>query len=116
MLFWSENNHEGHIINKRKAFHDEHEKIKKAKVLGLTFYKYHEFLGEWINQFTSIAVTGSHGKTSTTGLLAHVLEQSFPTSFLMGFGTGKGQLTIKFCAFEAAEINQHFYHINTDNP
>src|SRR5690625_696964 len=116
MPFSSENIQEGQIIIAGNAFPDEHEEIKKAKELGLTFYKYHEFLGEWINQFTSIAVTGSHGKTSTTGLLAHVLEQSFPTSFLMGFGTGKGQLTIKFCAFEAAEINQHFYHINTDNP
>jgi len=114
MPFSSENIQEGQIIIAGNAFPDEHEEIKKAKELGLTFYKYHEFLGEWINQFTSIAVTGSHGKTSTTGLLAHVLEQSFPTSFLIGDGTGKGQVNSKFFAFEACEYKRHFLQYKPD--
>src|SRR5690625_7290595 len=49
------------------AFKDDHEEIVEAKKRGVTFYRYHEFLGEWLKQYTSIAVTGSHGKTSTTG-------------------------------------------------
>src|SRR5690625_4108734 len=112
--FSSENIEEGQIIIAGNAFSDEHEEIKKAKELGLTFYKYHEFLGEWINQFTSIAVTGSHGKTSTTGLLAHVLEQSFPTSYLIGDGTGKGQKDSTFFAFEACEYKRHFLQYKPD--
>src|SRR5699024_8952328 len=82
--------------------------------LGGTFYKYHEFLGEWINQYTSIAVTGSHGKTSTTGLLAHVLEGHRPTSYLIGDGTGKGHEDGEFFAFEACEYKRHFLNYKPD--
>ena len=42
-----------------------------------------------MKRFSSVAVTGAHGKTSTTGLLAHVISGSKPTSFLIGDGTGK---------------------------
>ena len=31
-------------------------------------------LGQIIDQYTSVAVTGAHGKTSTTGLLSHVMN------------------------------------------
>ena len=31
-------------------------------------------LGHVIDQYTSVAVTGAHGKTSTTGLLSHVMN------------------------------------------
>ena len=51
------------------------------------------FIGKFIQPYTSIAVTGSHGKTSTTGLLSHVLSGVRPTSFLIGDGTGHGDLT-----------------------
>ena len=43
-----------------------------------------------MKRFSSIAVTGAHGKTSTTGLLAHVLGGAKPTHYLIGDGTGKG--------------------------
>lgn len=33
---------------------------------------------------TSIGVSGTHGKTSTTSLLAHVLGEVAPTSYLIG--------------------------------
>src|SRR5690625_4332257 len=58
------------------AFAEEHIEVKEAKERGVTSYRYHEFLGEWLKQYTSIAVTGAHGKTSTTGLLAHVLNDN----------------------------------------
>src|SRR5690625_8267 len=78
------------IIIAGNAFSDNHIEIKKAQEMGVEFYRYHEFLGDWANKYTSVAVTGSHGKTSTTGLLAHVLEESMPISYLIGDGTGKG--------------------------
>src|SRR5690625_4202523 len=78
------------IIIAGNAFSDNHIEIKKAQEMGVEFYRYHEFLGDWANKNTSVAVTGSHGKTSTTGLLAHVLEESMPISYLIGDGTGEG--------------------------
>src|SRR5699024_4459613 len=70
--FSERNIKEGFTVIAGNAFTDDHVEIKEAKRMGLTFYRYHEFLGEWLKQYTSIAVTGAHGKTSTTGLLAHV--------------------------------------------
>lgn len=102
------------IIIAGNAFSDEHLEIKKAKELGLTFHKYHEFLGKWIEKYTSIAITGSHGKTSTTGLLAHVLEKSFPMSYLIGDGTGKGHEDSDYFVFEACEYKRHFLHYSPD--
>src|SRR5690625_1412245 len=76
--------------------------------MGLECYRYHEFLGDWANKYTSVAVTGSHGKTSTTGLLAHVLEESMPISYLIGDGTGKGHKDSEYFVFKACEYKRHF--------
>ncbi|WP_227936563.1 UDP-N-acetylmuramate--L-alanine ligase [Alkalihalobacillus deserti] len=96
------------------AYGDDHEEVQRAHELGLEVKKYPIFLGEFIQQFTSIAVTGSHGKTSTTGLLAHVLGSAFPTSYLIGDGTGKGEEDSKYFAFEACEYRRHFLNYKPD--
>ncbi len=96
------------------AFSDDQIEIKEAKRQGLTFYRYHEFLGEWLKQYTSIAVTGAHGKTSTTGLLAHVLDETFPISYLIGDGTGKGHVDSRYFVFEACEYRRHFLRYEPD--
>lgn len=115
MLPFSENNiKEGQIIIAGNAFSDDHIEIRRARELNLPFYKYHEYLGKLVNDYTSIAVTGSHGKTSTTGLLAHVLDESVPTSYLIGDGTGKGHENSKYFAFEACEYKRHFLMYKPD--
>ncbi|MBO1003296.1 UDP-N-acetylmuramate--L-alanine ligase [Pseudogracilibacillus auburnensis] len=112
--FSSDNIKEDQIIIAGNAFSDDHIEIKRARELGLTFYKYHEFLGQWAKKYTSIAITGSHGKTSTTGLLSHVLEESYPTSYLIGDGTGKGHENSDYFVFEACEYKRHFLHYSPD--
>lgn len=109
ILPFSEDNITGNdIIIAGNAFNDDHIEIKKAKEMGVEFYKYHEFLGAWAEKYTSVAVTGSHGKTSTTGLLAHVLKESMPLSYLIGDGTGHGHEDSNYFAFEACEYKRHF--------
>ncbi|TFB25076.1 UDP-N-acetylmuramate--L-alanine ligase [Filobacillus milosensis] len=105
---------EGLTIIAGNAFNDEHEEIVKAKELGLEFYRYHEFLGEWLKKYTSVAVTGAHGKTSTTGLLAHTLKQNIPTSYLIGDGTGNGHPESEYFIFEACEYRRHFLAYEPD--
>lgn len=56
------------------AFKDTHEEVERARELNLKVVRYHDFLGEVLNKYTSVAVTGAHGKTSTTGLLSHVMN------------------------------------------
>ncbi|MGP4064780.1 UDP-N-acetylmuramate--L-alanine ligase [Oceanobacillus sp. M65] len=115
ILPFSETNiKENFTIIAGNAFSDDHSEIKEAKRQGLTFYRYHEFLGEWLKQYTSIAVTGAHGKTSTTGLLAHVLNESFPISYLIGDGTGKGHVDSRYFVFEACEYRRHFLSYEPD--
>ncbi|MUK86807.1 UDP-N-acetylmuramate--L-alanine ligase [Ornithinibacillus sp. L9] len=115
ILPFSENNIKDDLtIIAGNAFSDDHVEIKKAKEQGLRFYRYHEFLGEWLKQYTSIAVTGAHGKTSTTGLLAHVLNETYPISYLIGDGTGKGHVDSKYFVFEACEYRRHFLSYEPD--
>lgn len=110
--FDPENIHDGLTVIAGNSFPDSHPEIDKARKLGLKVYRYHEFLGELINEYTSIAVAGAHGKTSTTGLLAHVLSGVAPTSYLVGDGSGRGTVDSRFFVFEADEYRRHFmpYH------
>lgn len=106
--FQKENIKPGMTVIAGNAFPDTHEEIQEAMRLGLPVIRYHRFLGEFLQNFTSIAVSGAHGKTSTTGLLAHVMEGAKPTSFLIGDGTGKGIRGAEYFVFEACEYRRHF--------
>ncbi|MED3622774.1 UDP-N-acetylmuramate--L-alanine ligase [Neobacillus thermocopriae] len=106
--FQKENIQPGMTIIAGNAFPDTHEEIQEAMRLGLPVVRYHRFLGDFMQNFTSIAVTGAHGKTSTTGLLSHVIAGAKPTSFLIGDGTGKGQEGAEYFVFEACEYRRHF--------
>ena len=91
--FSASNIKEGQIVIAGNAFPDSHEELVAAREKGIEVIRYHKFLGELLKNYKSVAITGSHGKTSTTGLLAHVLSGMEPTSYLIGDGTGKGLST-----------------------
>lgn len=86
--------------------------IDTAVAKGLTYQRYHDFLGQIMRQFTSFGVAGAHGKTSTTGLLSHVLKNITDTSYLIGDGTGRGSKNAQYFVFESDEYERHFmpYH------
>ncbi|MGM0217809.1 UDP-N-acetylmuramate--L-alanine ligase [Enterococcus sp. AZ126] len=102
------------IVIAGNAFPDTHEELVRAKELGAEIIRYHDFIGRFIEPYTSVAVTGSHGKTSTTGLLSHVLTGIAPTSYLIGDGTGHGDPNAEFFAFEACEYRRHFLAYSPD--
>ncbi|TCD46035.1 UDP-N-acetylmuramate--L-alanine ligase [Streptococcus sp. X16XC17] len=91
---------------------DNNVEIAYADQAGLTYKRYHEFLGDFMRQFTSLGVAGAHGKTSTTGLLAHVMRNITDTSYLIGDGTGRGSANSQYFVFESDEYERHFmpYH------
>ncbi|GAB3065478.1 UDP-N-acetylmuramate--L-alanine ligase [Virgibacillus ainsalahensis] len=105
---------DNHTVIAGNAFSEDNVEIKEAIRRGVPFYRYHEFLGEWLKQYTSIAITGAHGKTSTTGLLAHVLNDAFPISYLIGDGTGNGHVDSEYFVFEACEYRRHFLKYEPD--
>lgn len=104
----------GMIVIAGNAFPDSHPEFLKAQELGVEVIRYHEFLGNYMQKFISIGVTGSHGKTSTTGLLAHVISGYAPSSYLIGDGTGKGIEDAQYFAFEACEYKRHFLAYEPD--
>ncbi|WP_100399908.1 UDP-N-acetylmuramate--L-alanine ligase [Bacillus sp. FJAT-44742] len=112
--FSSDNIKEGQTLIASPAYGSDHEEVQKAEELNIPVHLYPTFLGQFIKNFTSVAVTGSHGKTSTTGLLAHVLEEYKPTSYLIGDGTGKGEENSNFFVFEACEYRRHFLNYEPD--
>ncbi|EJA1895922.1 UDP-N-acetylmuramate--L-alanine ligase [Staphylococcus pseudintermedius] len=112
--FDADNIKEGLTIIQGNAFKDTHEEITRAHELGLKVIRYHDFLSEVINEYVSVAVTGAHGKTSTTGLLYHVMNGDKKTSFLIGDGTGMGLPQSEYFAFEACEYRRHFLSYSPD--
>lgn len=96
------------------AFPDTHPQIEFAKESGLRVVRYHEFLGEIANRYQSVAITGTHGKTTTTGMIAHVLTQLRPSGYLIGDGTGSLTNDAEYFAFEACEYRNHFHAYTPD--
>ncbi|KRN05163.1 UDP-N-acetylmuramate--L-alanine ligase [Liquorilactobacillus sucicola DSM 21376 = JCM 15457] len=110
--FNKDNIHEGMTVVAGNAFDDNQEEIKQARAMGLKVIRYPDLVEKLIEQTTSIGIAGAHGKTSTTGLLAHVLGGVSPTNYLVGDGSGKGVPNARFFVFEADEYRRHFvaYH------
>ncbi|PLR68559.1 MULTISPECIES: UDP-N-acetylmuramate--L-alanine ligase [Bacillaceae] len=106
--FSKDNIREGLTVIAGNAFPDSHPEIEEAYSLGLEVIRYHKFLGDFMKKFISVGITGAHGKTSTTGLLAHVIQGAKPTSFLIGDGTGRGMEQSEYFVFEACEYRRHF--------
>lgn len=102
------------VVIAGNAFSDDHVELKKAQELNVPIVRYHTFLKNFLTKFTSIAVTGSHGKTSTTGMLAQVFSHIKPTSYLIGDGTGKGVKEAQYFIFEACEYRRHFLSYEPD--
>ncbi len=106
----------GMTVIRGNSFTDDQVEVAAALALGeaVTVVSYPDMVQALIQQYTSIGVAGAHGKTSTTGLLAHVLSGIAPTSFLIGDGTGKGVPDARFFVFEADEYRRHFAEYTPD--
>lgn len=57
----------------------------KAQKLGLKIYSYPEYLFEHSKKKTRVVIAGSHGKTTITSMILHVLNyHNKPTDFMVG--------------------------------
>jgi len=54
--------------------HADNPELAKAKELGIKIYSYPEFLYEQSKQKTRVVIGGSHGKTTITSMILHVLN------------------------------------------
>lgn len=110
--YGAENIKEGYEVILGNAFDETHVEYRRAKELGLTTYTYSQFLGKLLSEIPSIAITGAHGKTTTTTMTSNIFKHNHVTSYLIGDGTGHGEKNSEFMIAEACEYYRHFlaYH------
>lgn len=101
---------EGLTVILGNAFDENHIEYVRAKALGLEIFTYSEYLGILAEQFKSIAVTGAHGKTTTTTMASYIFKENKEISYLIGDGTGLGKQDSELFIFEACEYYRHFLH------
>lgn len=68
------------------AIPSDHPEIQEAMRAGIPVLKRAEALGGWVNPGRVVGVAGSHGKTTTSAMMTHVLEAAGrdPTGFVGG--------------------------------
>jgi UDP-N-acetylmuramate--alanine ligase len=99
------------------AIKENNPELKLARQRNLKIYKYAEMLGVISNCYEPIAVAGTHGKSTTSGWLVHLLKQArLDPSFIIGAeiiqlrassGVGEG----KYFVAEACEYDRSFLNI-----
>ena len=67
---------EADLVIYSTAYNDDNPEVARAKQKNLKTLTYPEALSEIFNQYYGIAVTGSHGKTTTTAWLGYVLMRA----------------------------------------
>ncbi len=85
---------------------------------GIPVFKYAELLGHLTRQMPTLAVSGTHGKSTSSGWLAYMLHQAGRSpSFVVGAhvtqlnagsgaGTG-GRLVVEACEYDRSFLNLH---------
>jgi UDP-N-acetylmuramate: L-alanyl-gamma-D-glutamyl-meso-diaminopimelate ligase len=90
----------------------DHIEVKAAQAKGIMLTSFPKVLGDLIGERHSIVVSGTHGKTTTTSLLAHILTTAgrdpslfvggVPISLGQGFRLGRGDFVIEGDEYDTA--------------
>lgn len=83
---------------------------------GFTVLKRAEILGLITKNAVSLAVAGTHGKTTTSAILGHLLQEIGATAFLGGIAENYNSNLIlgddRVCVLEADEFDRSFLQLN----
>ncbi|MFC4768128.1 UDP-N-acetylmuramate--L-alanine ligase [Effusibacillus consociatus] len=114
--FHADNVKDVDIVCASAAYGSNHVELKEAAERGLPILTYPMLLGQLTKEHESILVAGTHGKTTTTGLIGSLLMNAdFDPTIVVGsyietiknnarFGSGRHLVV------EACEYKRHFLH------
>ncbi len=100
------------------AISDKNPELIKAKKLKISVLSYPEILGQISKNFYTIAVSGTHGKTTTTAMVGKILsDTSFDPTVIVGsfLKNGSGNLIVgksNFLVVEACEYRRSFLNLS----
>lgn len=101
------------------AISSNHPHLVALKKLGHTAIKRAELLGNITKSKTSLAISGTHGKTSTTALLAHIIDGTPQrcNAFIGGVSAETDSNLYyspnsKWTVIEADEFDRSFHHLH----
>ena len=99
------------------AIKENNPELRQASQRGLAVYKYAQMLGMLMDRYEGIAVSGTHGKSTTSGWLVHCLKEAgAEPNFIIGalinqlgssFGTGES----RYFVAEACEYDRSFLNL-----
>jgi len=104
------------LVVRSAAIHESNPELVAAGVRGLKVLKYSELLGLLMARCAGVTVAGTHGKSTTTAMIAHVLrEAELDPSFVIGAGVeqlgggsgvGDGQhFVVEACEYDRSFLN-----------
>ncbi len=93
------------------AFSKECEEYQQALKLKIKTYCYYEFVSILASKLNSIAICGTNGKTTTTGMCSKIIDHD-KLMYLIGDGSGYSSKQPQYFLFEACEYKEVFlnYH------
>ena len=98
----------------------DHIELLAAEAAGLPVYRRRDFMGALLRGYDTIAVAGTHGKTTTTAMIVHILRASgMDPSYIVGGtmgNTGRNAAVGKGKSFviEADEYDNMFHGLEPD--
>ena len=100
------------IVTYTAAINMEHHELKRVSDLGYRIIAYKDLMASLTNEFESICVCGTHGKTTTSLMISEMFKKTLGCSCFVGDGTGYGDKNSKYLVMESCEYNKHFlaYH------
>lgn len=84
------------IVTYSVALNQNHKELQRVRENGLKIVKYNEILGNITEMFDTVCVSGTHGKTTTSTLITHILDSVYKVNYFIGDGTGYAKKIIRF--------------------
>jgi UDP-N-acetylmuramate--alanine ligase len=107
-----------HSVVVSAAIKPENPEYQRAVQMGLKIYKYAQMLGKVMAAYDGVAVSGTHGKSTTSGWLSFLLTKAgFAPNWIVGadivqLGDSNGVGNGRFFVAESCEYDRSFLNLS----